>query len=57
MHSSGLALVLLYEIQQRKHQDPNIQHRAELLAARRGERRSTGRRHRRDRAAQQGGQT
>lgn len=43
MNNHGLALVMLLDLQ-RQHGDPAAHHRAEILAARRAERRSGGRR-------------
>jgi hypothetical protein len=46
MHSEALAFMLLLELQ-KKHFDPAVHHRAELMAARRAQRHSAGRRPRR----------
>ncbi len=52
MYSVGLALMMLPEMQ-RKHRDPAVHHRAELMDARRAEWRSAGRLRRR--SASRGG--
>jgi hypothetical protein len=42
MHSEGLAFMMLLEMQ-KKHRDPAVHQRAELMAARRARRRTAGR--------------
>lgn len=42
MHSEGLAFLMLLEMR-KKHRDPAGHHRAEIMAARRAERRAEGR--------------
>ncbi len=46
MHSEGLALLILLQMQERR-RDPAVRHRAELMAAHRVEQRSVGRLRRR----------